>query len=56
MSFGGRMRISGTLGREKEDAAKAHKEKIREYVHLPHHLSVYTDGSLRPLHRVRRGW
>ncbi|KAJ7152582.1 hypothetical protein C8R43DRAFT_845138, partial [Mycena crocata] len=54
-SYAGRMQVSGSGGVKKEDAAEAHKQKISNILMLPdEHLLVYTDGSLRPVHRVRR--
>ncbi|KAF7343444.1 putative RNA-directed DNA polymerase from transposon BS [Mycena venus] len=53
-SFGRRVCITGTMGREKKDAVKEHKTKLRELNSLPEHLLVYSDGSLRPVHRVCR--
>jgi ribonuclease HI len=53
-SFGDRLKITGAAGREKKEAAKAHKEKISAIAPFSNHLLVYTDGSMREIHRVRR--
>ncbi|KAF7373478.1 Reverse transcriptase from mobile element jockey protein [Mycena sanguinolenta] len=53
-SFDGRYNVSGTNAMEKEDAAKAHKERIRNLGDNPAHILIYTDGSQMALHRVKR--
>jgi hypothetical protein len=45
--YGGRVTVNANESRvEKDDAAKAHNRKIRDYDWMPEHLAVYSDGSL----------
>ncbi|KAL1700381.1 hypothetical protein EV121DRAFT_172348, partial [Schizophyllum commune] len=55
--FGGRLVIAAKSSddkREKKAAAKTHKIEARKLLASEESLLVYTDGSMRPLHRVRR--
>ncbi|KAJ7686369.1 hypothetical protein B0H17DRAFT_1136923 [Mycena rosella] len=53
-SFNRRIRIIGSEGLEKKEAAKLHGQKISPFSFALEHLLVYTDDSLRELHHVRR--
>jgi ribonuclease HI len=51
--FGERLKISATT-MDKEEAAEDHMKKIEKIERSPNHMLIYTDGSQRPIHRVRR--
>ncbi|KAJ3914995.1 hypothetical protein F5877DRAFT_22143, partial [Lentinula edodes] len=43
--WNGRLTIRGTLGQDKKDAAKEHKERMVDITKLDSHLVLYSDGS-----------
>jgi hypothetical protein len=51
--FNERLKISA-LRKDKEEAAEDHMKKIGKIENSQNHMLIYTDGSQRPMHRVRR--
>ncbi|KAJ7057847.1 hypothetical protein C8F01DRAFT_945335, partial [Mycena amicta] len=53
-AFGGRLKIEGTRGLSKEDAAKEHIRRVQWISILESHLLIYSDGFMMTLHGLRR--